>query len=135
MFRDWLKRQKNRDDPIGDFATDMLRDSSFPIEDNLENIHVHLHVLRACMEAHVSLDEAWNAYKRKNKRNGISLKKRFEIFKRDDYRCQICGCDASDGVRLEIDHKTPIAKNGNDNIDNLWTLCFSCNRGKRTETI
>lgn len=57
---------------------------------------------------------------------------RFEILKRDDYRCRLCGAAARDGehVRLEVDHITPRSRRGTNDQSNLWTLCFSCNRGK-----
>lgn len=62
--------------------------------------------------------------------NHTGLALRFAIFKRDKYRCQICGRSAHDGVTLEVDHRVPRAKGGSDNPANLWTLCFDCNRGK-----
>jgi hypothetical protein len=68
-----------------------------------------------------------------NNNNGKSL--RFDILKRDNYRCQICGRDASDGVKLEIDHKVPKSKGGQDTYENLWTLCYDCNRGKSTKSL
>lgn len=57
---------------------------------------------------------------------------RFQVLKRDAYRCRLCGVSARDGehVRLEIDHITPRSKGGTDDISNLWVLCFACNRGK-----
>jgi 5-methylcytosine-specific restriction endonuclease McrA len=62
--------------------------------------------------------------------SGLAL--RFYIFKRDGYRCQICGRNAQEhGVVLEVDHRIPRAKGGSDDPANLWTLCFDCNRGKR----
>lgn len=64
----------------------------------------------------------------KGKRN-ISKKTRFEVFKRDNFTCQYCGRMAPD-VILEVDHINPIAKGGNNNILNLITSCFECNRGK-----
>ncbi|MFQ5431805.1 MAG: HNH endonuclease [Nitrospinota bacterium] len=36
-------------------------------------------------------------------------------------------------IKLEVDHKVPISKGGSDSLDNLQTLCFKCNRGKRTD--
>jgi hypothetical protein len=59
-----------------------------------------------------------------------SLRSRFRIFKRDDYRCQICGRTAQEGARLEVDHRIPRSKGGTNAPSNLWTLCFECNRGK-----
>ena len=58
---------------------------------------------------------------------------RFQILKRDNYTCQICGRRAKDGVELEVDHIIPISKGGKTEPRNLQTLCKSCNRGKGTE--
>lgn len=60
---------------------------------------------------------------------------RFQILKRDGYRCQLCGRSAEDGVKLEVDHKTPRAKGGSNDQSNLWTLCYDCNRGKHTHDL
>ncbi len=69
------------------------------------------------------------------KAQASGLKLRFRIFKRDNYRCQLCGRSAQDGVTLEVDHKIARAQNGTDHPDNLWTLCFDCNRGKSDESL
>lgn len=62
------------------------------------------------------------------KRQALSIRKRFLVFKRDKYRCRIC---KATGVELEVDHIVPVAEGGSDALDNLQTLCFRCNRGKR----
>jgi len=61
-------------------------------------------------------------------RKALSVRKRFLVFKRDRYRCRICG---RSGVELEVDHILAVAQGGTDRLDNLQTLCFDCNRGKR----
>jgi hypothetical protein len=61
-------------------------------------------------------------------RKSLSVRKRFFVFKRDRYRCRICG---RSGVELEVDHRIPVAQGGSDALDNLQTLCRDCNRGKR----
>ena len=33
-------------------------------------------------------------------------------------------------VELEVDHVIPISRGGTDDISNLKTACFKCNRGK-----
>lgn len=136
-FARWLKKQKDRDDPIGDLANDVSRDARFPITKNdLGLLKTHLIFQNACSEALQALEEAWAEFKAKPKaRAGMSLKLRFEVFRRDDYCCQICGATAQDGVKLEVDHKTPVAKGGTDELSNLWTLCFPCNRGKGTSDL
>ena len=63
------------------------------------------------------------------KRKSISKKIRFEVFKRDNFTCQYCGRMAPDVV-LEIDHINPISNDGDNDIMNLITSCFECNRGK-----
>jgi hypothetical protein len=60
----------------------------------------------------------------------ISLRQRFVILRRDGYRCQLCNRGATHGVDLEIDHKLPVSRGGTNDEDNLWVLCFDCNRGR-----
>lgn len=60
----------------------------------------------------------------------LSLRKRFFVLKRDGFTCKMCGANGP-GVKLEVDHIVPVAEGGSDSLDNLQTLCFECNRGKR----
>lgn len=62
-------------------------------------------------------------------RKPLSKKVRFETFKRDLFCCQYCGRKPP-SVALEVDHITPVTKGGKNNVDNLLTSCFDCNRGK-----
>jgi hypothetical protein len=62
-------------------------------------------------------------------RKTISKKIRFDVFKRDSFQCQYCG-QFPPKVILEIDHVHPVSKGGSNDIDNLLTACFDCNRGK-----
>jgi len=66
--------------------------------------------------------------KRKNFNNSL----RYDIMKRDNFKCCLCGkSPAKDSnVILEIDHILPITKGGDNNFDNLQTLCKDCNIGK-----
>lgn len=59
----------------------------------------------------------------------ISVKKRFDVFKRDNFTCQYCSRKPPK-VPLECDHIVPVCKGGKNDIDNLITACFDCNRGK-----
>lgn len=65
----------------------------------------------------------------KQPRKSISKRLRFEVFKRDSFCCQYCSAKPP-AVPLEIDHIVPVSKGGKNNIDNLITACFDCNRGK-----
>ena len=132
QFYRWLQKQLERDDPISDLAHDAKGDSGFPSNTNsLSSIKGYLFSKLASNEAIQALEEAHSEFKNNKKtRSGLTLSLRFNVFRRDDYKCQICGATAKDGVRLEVDHKVPVAKGGTDDMSNLWTLCFNCNRGK-----
>ena len=67
-------------------------------------------------------------------RKSISKKKRFEVFKRDAFTCQYCGRTAPDVV-LEVDHINPVANGGDNDLMNLITSCYDCNRGKGKRTL
>ena len=56
---------------------------------------------------------------------------RYDVMKRDHFRCVLCGRSADDGVKLHVDHIVPVAKGGKTVMSNLRTLCEDCNRGKR----
>lgn len=64
----------------------------------------------------------------------ISNRIRFQVFKRDAFRCQYCG-KHSEGTVLEVDHIIPHSKGGADHLDNLITACYDCNRGKSDELL
>lgn len=70
----------------------------------------------------------------KNGRAGISKRIRFEVFKRDSFKCQYCGKSAPDVV-LEIDHIIPVAAGGKNDIINLVTACYDCNHGKSDKSL
>lgn len=59
----------------------------------------------------------------------VSNKMRFAIYKRDGYRCRICGRGQTFNC-LEVDHIKPIAKGGKSTFNNLQTLCSRCNMEK-----
>ncbi len=54
-----------------------------------------------------------------------------EIFKRDNYRCVVCGRGIADGVELCADHLKPKDKGGDNSIDNGQTLCMEHNLIKK----
>lgn len=65
-------------------------------------------------------------------RRTVSLKLRFQVFKRDNFKCVICGRSpaTSPDVQLVVDHKQPHATGGRTLLSNLQTLCKECNLGK-----
>jgi hypothetical protein len=65
----------------------------------------------------------------RKQREPLSKKIRFEVFKRDSFKCQYCGRSAPD-VILNVDHIIPVVAGGTNDIMNLITSCFDCNSGK-----
>lgn len=68
----------------------------------------------------------------KTKRN-ISVTLRYQIMKRDNFKCVFCGASPAKDptIELHIDHIIPWSKGGESTADNLQTLCSVCNFGKR----
>lgn len=76
---------------------------------------------------------------RNNYKYSAVYKKRFDILKRDNFRCIYCGkSSVEDDVKLEVDHITPVKGKSNRQPieeykdDELVTSCRRCNQGKRT---
>jgi hypothetical protein len=61
---------------------------------------------------------------------GLSL--RYQVLKRDRFRCVLCGVSpaTTPGCLLHVDHVVPWSKDGRSSLENLRTLCDSCNLGK-----
>jgi ATP adenylyltransferase len=60
----------------------------------------------------------------------ISGTLRYEVLKRAEFHCELCGVPA-DVKALEVDHILPRNLGGQDDPDNLQALCYSCNAMKR----
>lgn len=69
---------------------------------------------------------------RKGTSRSPDMKLRFKVLQRDHFRCCACGASPSVtiGVLLQVDHITPWSKGGETVMENLQTLCESCNQGK-----
>lgn len=59
---------------------------------------------------------------------------RYNVLKRDNFSCQICGITVKDGTKLHVDHIIPVSKGGKTVMSNLQTLCERCNIGKSNKT-
>jgi hypothetical protein len=59
----------------------------------------------------------------------VSKRLRFEILRRDNHACQLCGATAPE-AKLTVDHIIPVALGGTDVPENLQAACRDCNYGK-----
>lgn len=62
----------------------------------------------------------------------ISDKLRYQVLKRDNFKCCACGASPAKNpdIELHIDHIVPWSKGGETVMENLQTLCSKCNLGK-----
>mgnify|MGYP003390720858 FL=1 len=61
-------------------------------------------------------------------RGRISDQARQTVILRDGNKCLLCGSKDN----LTVGHIIPISRDGNSDIENLQTLCFSCNKSVKT---
>jgi ATP adenylyltransferase len=72
-----------------------------------------------------------NIFQHRKKSAGyISGTLKYEVLKRAQFHCELCGI-AADKKALEVDHIIPRNKGGSDDLENLQALCYSCNAMKR----
>ena len=76
-------------------------------------------------------------------REQISSAEKQQVLKRQNGRCNFCGSllkestairphtFAKDRVSMEFDHRIPVDRGGESNIDNYQALCHYCNKCKR----
>ncbi len=79
------------------------------------------------------LDKKYYAQLALVERGDVSDSLRYDILRRDNFKCSICGASAAEGARLHVDHILPIAKGGKSTPQNLRTLCERCNIGKSSK--
>lgn len=67
---------------------------------------------------------------RRRGRRPVSGTVRYEVLKRAQGRCELCGVHG-DNRGLEVDHINPKARGGKDDLVNYQALCYVCNATKR----
>lgn len=79
----------------------------------------------------------------KSSRGQIGLADKQIVLRRQDGRCNICGSYvreasdirphtfAKDRVSMEFDHRIPVDRGGESDLDNYQALCHYCNKCKR----
>lgn len=67
---------------------------------------------------------------RSTNREPISGSIRYQVLKRAEFRCELCGISAKEKA-LEVDHIVPRNLGGENSINNYQALCYSCNAMKR----
>ncbi|MGQ0675433.1 MAG: homing endonuclease associated repeat-containing protein [Rhodospirillales bacterium] len=62
----------------------------------------------------------------------VPLSLRFQVLRRDRFRCVACGASPAEDPRckLHVDHIAPFSRGGKTEPGNLRTLCAACNLGR-----
>lgn len=63
----------------------------------------------------------------------LAKRLRYEVLRRDGFRCRYCGATPEDGA-LQVDHVIPEALGGTNEPSNLAAACGPCNSGKSSST-
>ena len=77
------------------------------------------------------IEDPWTARRKAKRKDVITQTLRTQVFERDQYRC--INCDSHE--KLCADHIYPESKGGATTLENLQTLCQSCNSSKGTKTM
>lgn len=87
--------------------------------------------LRKCPNCGIKKRRSHSGNSKKH-RYAIPDKLRYQVLKRDNFKCCACGASpAKDpSIELHIDHIIPFSKGGETTLENLQTLCSRCNIGK-----
>lgn len=89
-FTDWLIRHKNRNSPLGDLATDVIGDKTWPSYDTLQDYERYLSFRNASWDATKALKRAWRTYiaylRKKNVPASNTLLQSKPIIKKIDQR-------------------------------------------------
>ena len=73
------------------------------------------------------------AEQKKTERAKMTKSLRYDILRRDNFTCQICGATQKDGAKLQVDHIKPVSRGGKTVANNLRVLCGDCNLGKSSK--
>ena len=65
------------------------------------------------------------------KQNYFTAQQKEEIFRRDGYRCVICGAGGKENVDIHADHVCPRERGGEATLSNGQTLCSAHNNFKK----
>ena len=92
-FYNWITKQNNRDDGIGNLSCEIIKDKLFPKQSNsLDDMTNYLLMANAFPMQVKLLSRAYKEFKvSQNKRKSISKSLRFKVLKASNYRCQISG--------------------------------------------
>ena len=63
-FKIWLMAQKKREDPVGDFARNVLQDRTWPPTQDMVKLRQHMTKLGSKKDALAALDQAYSEYQK-----------------------------------------------------------------------
>jgi 5-methylcytosine-specific restriction endonuclease McrA len=84
---------------------------------------------RACQPPRDINSQSQSIVQKNERSQGVPDLMRILVLHRDQQRCVLCGRSSGE-VSLEVAHIIPFSQGGNNDLDNLQTLCQDCHRDK-----
>jgi hypothetical protein len=132
-FEEYSERKSQEDNAIMDAAVDAVYAAAKMLAPHLPLIYHYGNgkggwlLQTLCDEA--GINTSLEPTHKKSKQLKPSLRR--VVMERDAYRCKHCDSH----VDLSVDHIHPKSKGGTDDLENLQTLCRSCNSKKGIKVV
>jgi hypothetical protein len=96
---------------------------------NYQETEIHNEIMK---EDEIIEENKNNIVKLKRTPRNISLRLRFKVLQRDNFKCCFCGSSPAkdQNIILHVDHILSWSNGGETVLENLQTLCSKCNYGK-----
>lgn len=134
LIREYFMDHPNKPlahDPVVDWVTDQVRAAGYdPPRDIWRTIRL-LHERGMLRQVDTGIFMYDPEYARNNELQDFPTAVKQAIFRRDNYRCVVCGQGRENGVRIAADHKKPKSKGGTNTLENGQTLCYKHNSMKK----
>jgi hypothetical protein len=134
LILEYFAKHPNEDlnhDPVVDWVTqEWLKSHSTPPRDPWRGIRT-LHAAGVLIKVKKGIYRYDPDAVVEHELQNFTSKQKEEIFKRDNYRCVVCGLGRADGMEIQADHIIPRSLGGRADIDNGQTLCATHNFRKK----
>jgi DNA-binding PadR family transcriptional regulator len=134
LIMEYFKKHPNKDlrhGPVVDWVTEQwLKEHKEPPRDPWRAIRM-LHQKGTLIKVDKGIYRYEPEHVKKIELFEFSAETKEQIFKRDNYKCVVCGLGKSDGIEICADHIKPKDKGGTNTLENGQTLCTQHNLLKK----
>ena len=145
LIREYFKAHPNvalRHDPVVDWVTDQVEGAGYDRPRDIWRTTRSLYDRRVLIKVRKGVYKYDPECSSDSPDHSAQLERRDftpavkeAIFKRDNYRCVLCGRGRPEGVEIATDHKVPWWNNGKSTLKNGQTLCSQHNSLKKNYSL